>query len=288
MYAIAGATGRTGQIAARALLAGKQKVRGIARNAAKAEPLRAAGAEIAVAQFQDRDALASALDGAQGLYALLPEDPAVPEFHAHRRRMADGLAAAVRASGVPHVVFLSTPAAAVPDGNGPAKDLHYAEAALRASGAKVTVISACYLQENALAALPAAQHEGIYPNFLPSSDIAFPTVATHDIGHLAARCLLEPPPKSAVIDLQGPLYSVRQMAEALGRILGKPLQVVDIPAAAHVGALTSAGLPAEVASAIAEMFAFIAAGRITARGDRTERGTTTLDGALRAALGGVT
>jgi uncharacterized protein YbjT (DUF2867 family) len=285
MYAIAGATGRTGQVAARTLLAGGQKVRGIVRNAAKAERLRAAGAEIAVAQLQDRDALASALDGARGLYALLPEDPSVPEFHAHRRRMADGLAAAVRASGVPHVVFLSAPAAAVAADNGPAKDLYYAEAALRASGAKVTVISACYLQENALAALPAAQHEGVYPNFFPSSDVAFPTVATRDIGQLAARCLLEPPPKSEIIDLQGPLYSVRQMAEALGRALGKPLQVVDIPAAAHVGALTSAGLPAEMATALAEMVAFLASGRITARGDRTECGTTKLDEALRTALG---
>ena len=89
----------------------------------------------------------------------------------------------------------------------------------------------------------------------------------------------------AVIDLQGPLYSVRQMAEALGRCLGKPLQVVDVPPAAHVGALTSAGLPAEVATALAEMFAFAASGRITVRGDRTERGTTAVDEALRAALG---
>jgi hypothetical protein len=33
------------------------------------------------------------------------------------------------------------------------------------------------------------------------------------------------------------------------------------------------------------MFAFVASGRITARGDRTERGTTKLDEALCTALG---
>jgi uncharacterized protein YbjT (DUF2867 family) len=269
----------------RTLLAGKQRVRAIVRSAAKAESLRAAGAELAIAELQDRDALTAALEGVRGLYALLPEDPSVPGFHAHRRRMADGLASAVRASGVPHVVFLSTPAAAVAADNGPAKDLHYTEAALRASGANVTVVSASYLQENALAALPSAQHEGIYPSFLPSADVAFPTVATRDIGQMAARCLLEPPAGSEVIDLQGPLYSVRQMAEALGQVLGKTLQVVDIPAPAQVAALTRAGLPAEVGAALAEMFAFMASGRITARGDRTERGTTTLDETLRAALG---
>jgi uncharacterized protein YbjT (DUF2867 family) len=290
MYVIAGATGRSGQAAARTLLAGKHRVRGIVRDAAKAEALRAAGAEIVVASLQDGEALASALDGARGLYAVLPEDPSQPEFHAHRRRMADALAAAVRASGVPHVVFLSAPAAAVADGNGPAKDLHYAEAGLRATGAKLTVISACYLQENVLAALPAARHEGIYPSFFPSVEVAFPTVATRDVGRLAARCLLEPPAKDEIIDLQGPLYSTRQMAEALGRSLGRDLRVVDIPAAAHVEALGKAGLPPEVAAAFAELFGFLAAfmasGRSSVRGERTERGTTTLDEMLRAALGG--
>ncbi len=284
MYVIAGATGRTGQAAARALLAGKQKVRGIVRQEAKAAPLRDAGADIMVAHFQDRDALASALDGARGLYALLPEDQSVPDFHAHRRRMAEGLAAAVRASGVPHVVFLSAPAAAVADGNGPAKDLHYAEAALRDSGARITVISACYLQENVLAALPAAQNEGIYPNFLSSSEVAFPTVATRDIGLLAARCLLEPP-RHEIIDLLGPLYSPVQMAEALGKYLGKPLRVIDVPTAAHAEVLGKAGLPPEAARALAEMFAFIASGRITTRGERIERGATRLEEVLRAALG---
>ncbi len=155
---------------------------------------------------------------------------------------------------------------------------------LRASGARLTVLSACYLQENVLAALPAAQHEGIYPNFLPSADVAFPTVATRDIGQLVARSLMEPPARSEIIDLQGPLYSPRQMAAALGKSLGKELRLVDIPAVAHVDVLGKAGLPPEVARAVAEMFAFIAAGRITARGDRGERGTTTLDDVLRAAL----
>jgi uncharacterized protein YbjT (DUF2867 family) len=198
--------------------------------------------------------------------------------------MADAMAAAIRASRVQHVVFLSAAMAVLPDGNGPAKDLHYAEQALRAAAPKLTVIRAGYFQENVLGALEHATREGIYPNFLPTADLSFPTVATRDIGRLAARLLSEPAAGSETLDLLGPSYSIRDMAGALGRALGKALRVVDIPAAAHVQTLTKAGLPEPFAVALAEMFASFASGRLSLRGDRVERGTTELDEVLGQAL----
>jgi uncharacterized protein YbjT (DUF2867 family) len=200
--------------------------------------------------------------------------------------MADAMATAVRASRVPHVVFLSGTPAALPDQNGPAKDVHYAENALRAAPVKLTVLRASFFQENVFMALPPAKHEGIYPNFHPSADFAFPTVATRDIGKLAARCLVEPPTSGEVIDLLGPEYSVRDLASGLGKALGKTLQVVDVPKAAQVDALTQAGLPRPYAEALVELFACYAPGRIPHEGDRTERGTTTLEEVLREGLGG--
>ena len=200
--------------------------------------------------------------------------------------MADAVAAAIKTSGVPHVVFLSAAAATLPDGNGPAQDLHYAEAALRAVASKLTIIRASYFQENVLGSLSPAKHEGIYPNFMPSADFPLPTVATRDIGRFAARCLVEPPPRSDVIDLAGPAYSVREMAEQLGRRLGRSLRVVDVPAEAHVEALTTAGLPRPFAEAVAEMFACFASGRISPEGDRVVTAATTLDETLDALLGG--
>jgi uncharacterized protein YbjT (DUF2867 family) len=196
------------------------------------------------------------------------------------------MAAAVRASRVPHVVFLSGTPAALPDKNGPAKDVHYAENTLRAAAAKLTILRASFFQENVFTALAPAKHEGIYPNFHPSADFAFPTIATRDIGKVAARCLVEPPARSEVIDLLGPEYSVRDLASGLGKALGKNLHVVDVPAVAQVDALTRAGLPRPYAEALVELFACYAPGRIPHEGDRTERGTTTLDEVLREALGG--
>jgi uncharacterized protein YbjT (DUF2867 family) len=284
MFAVAGASGRTGRVVAESLLAQGRKVRVIVRDAARGEAFKTRGAEVAVASLDDAPNLARALEGAAGVYTLLPEDLEAPDFHGHRRRMADAMAAAVRVSQVPHVVFLSAPPAMLPDGNGPAKDLHYAEQALRDAVPGTVILRASYFQENVLAAAGPAKQEGIYPNFLPSADFAFPTVATRDIGGLAARLLSGPAPRGEIIDLAGPAYSVREMAERLGQALGRRLQVVDIPAAAHVEAFMKAGLPRPFAEALAEMFACFASGRVVPQGARLERGTTTLEEVLRDGL----
>jgi uncharacterized protein YbjT (DUF2867 family) len=283
MFVVAGASGKTGKVVAETLLARGGKIRVLVRDPVKGAEWRRRGAEVAMASFEDGPALAPAMEGAAGLYTLLPETLGGEDFHAHRRRMTEGLARAVTESGVPHVVFLSTIAAALPEGNGPAKDLHVAEKMLRAAAPVVTVIRASYFQENVLAALPAARYEGIYPSFLPSAQIAFPTVATCDVGRLAARCLLEPPPRSEVIDLVGPMYSIAQLATKLGSALGKDLRVVDVPPAAQLDVLmTKGGLPRQLAEAFVEMFACVGSGRVTPQGDRMVPATTTIDDMLDA------
>lgn len=79
------------------------------------------------------------------------------------------------------------------------------------------------------------------------------------------------------IDVFGLAYSVRQVAEKLGVALGRSIQIVDIPPAGHVAALTQAGIPQQVAEAVAEMFAAFSAGLLVPQGDRHLVGTTTID-----------
>jgi len=279
-FVVAGATGRTGKAIAASLLARGHRVRAIVHREGSGDELRAHGAEVIVASLGDERALDRALAGAAGFYALLPEEPAVADFHAHRRRMADAMAKAVRQARVPHVVFLSALAAALAEGNGPASDLHYAEAALRATRGTLTILRSSYFLDNVLGAADLAQREGIYTNFFASADTPLPTVATRDVGLIAARSLLEPPPASEIVDVIGPAYSVRDFAAHLSRALGTPVQVVDIPPAAHVATLTRAGIPPAFAEILAEMFACLASGRVSPQGDRVERGTTELDSVL--------
>src|SRR5579863_8408986 len=72
MFAVAGVSGHTGKVVAETLLAQKKPVRVIVRDAAKGEEWKRRGAEVAVADLEDAEALTRALRGADSAYLLLP------------------------------------------------------------------------------------------------------------------------------------------------------------------------------------------------------------------------
>jgi uncharacterized protein YbjT (DUF2867 family) len=284
-YVVAGVTGRVGRVVAERLLANGERPTVIVRDPARAGDWPGRGATIAIGSLGDQPFLTRALEGADGLFTLVPENVDPTDFHGARRRMVDAIAGAVEASGVPRVVLLSAVAAVLPSGNGPAADLHYAEERLRASGTtKLSALRAAYLQDNVRDVIAPARMAGIYPNFMASADAAFPMIAARDAGGFAADTLGHRPAAHEVVDLLGPAYSVRDVATRLGQALGRTLQIVDIPPEGHVTALTGAGLPQQLAEAVAEMFAAFSAGLIVPQGDRREMGTTTIDEVIAVCL----
>lgn len=280
LFTVAGVTGRVGSVVARQLIERHHEVRGVTRDAERAASWATGGGIATVGALDDAAFLTCALDGVDGFFALLPEDPFDPDFRGGRRRMADAMSAAVRQARVPHVVLLSAVGAALAGGNGPAQDLHYFEETLRSSGAKLSILRAAWFQENIGAVLGAASQMGIYPNLMLSADAAMPTVATRDVGQVAAALLVAPPRTSEVIDLIGPMYSPRDLASALGTRLGKALEVVNVPPPARVGALVQAGLPQSFAEEVAELYACFDAGRIRPQGERALTASTTIEETL--------
>lgn len=275
-FAVAGVTGRVGSVVANELLERNHHVIGIVRTALRAAAWSTRGGTPALGSLDDREFLTQTLRGVAGLFTLLPENPFDADFHGTRRRIADAVADAVREARVPHVVVLSAAGAVLPEGNGPCKDLYYLESALRATGAKVTILRASWFQENVGAVVDAAKTAGIYPNLMLTADAAIPTIATRDVGRIAASLLVSPPAVGETIDLIGPMYSPRDLAAALGTSLGRDVQVVDVPPAARVGALVQAGLPQSFAEEVAELYACFDAGRIRPEGDRALTAATTI------------
>lgn len=282
-FVVCGATGRTGSVVATELRNRGHQVTAIVRNPSRAGALEARGIRVAPSSLENSDAVTAALRDAEGFFAILPENPFATDFHGLRRRIIDALATAVRESTVPHTVLLSAVAASLPEGNGPARDLHELEDALNDTGTVLTTLRASWLQENIAAVVAPATSGGIYPNFLPSADDPFPTIATGDVGRIAAD-LMTDTPRQETIDLIGPAYSVRQMSQVLGKALGKVLRVVDIPPPAQVPMLVQAGLSPSFAEAVAELYACLASGRVRPRGDRQLAGTTTLDATVAEIL----
>jgi len=284
-FVVAGVTGHVGSVVARDLLAAGEAVTVIVRDAKKGTEWSSRGAKVAVGSLDDVEFVATTVKGADGFFTLIPPHYATGDIYTAQRKSADALAAAVKKSGVPLVVLLSSVGADRADKNGPVKGLHYAESKFRETGTKLVAVRSGSFQENNAGAVAAAKQAGIYPNFLPTADIAAPQVATQDVGHAASKLLKSPPARSEVVDLVGPAYSSRQLAEKIGKLLGKTLNIVDVPPTGHVAALKQAGVPADVAEAFAEMYAGFNAGLLVPKGDRTIQVTTPIDEVLPSLVG---
>jgi uncharacterized protein YbjT (DUF2867 family) len=234
----------------------------------------------------DEVELGRALKGARALYALLPDELAAPDFHARRRLMAENVARAIRREHISRVVLLSSSSASLGErgGNGLGADLAYFERIVLETKAWVSVLRASYFQDNVLELLPLAEHEGVYPNLMPSRETPVVTIAAQDVGAFAAAALLEPPrAASEIVDLIGPTYSPNRMALQLGEALGRPVSVVDVPAAGQE-AMLQRNMSRDAARAMVETLACLASGRILLAGNRIERGQTRLEQVLRMAM----
>jgi len=284
-YTVAGVTGHVGSRAAAELLDRGNRIRVIVRDPTRGVDWSRRGAEVAVGSLDDREFLAATIGDTDGFFTLLPGNPMLPDYPDVMLPLGEAIADAVKSSAIRHVVMLSSIGAEIESGTGPIRVLHHFENRLRDTGTTLTAVRACSFQENVAAMLPAARHVGIYPNFMPSPDFAYPMVATRDVGRVVAESLTSPPSKSEIVDVLGLLYSARDVAEVLSALLGKAVQVADIPPARHAEAIRETGFPERSAHTLAELNAAIGSGILVPRGTRSVTGTTTIDETLSAIVG---
>src|SRR6476646_95749 len=102
MYVVLGASGNTGSVVARKLLAKGEKVRAVGRDATKLSALARLGADVDVADLDDFAALTNIFTGAKGLYLMIPPQIHAEDFIAAADSISTSIANAVRDSGVSH------------------------------------------------------------------------------------------------------------------------------------------------------------------------------------------
>lgn len=285
MFVITGATGHTGSVAAETLLAAGKKVRAVVRDAAKAERLKARGAEVFVADLADQGALRRAVRGADGVFLISPPDMTAKDFIVERKRLTQEQVDTLAAEQVPHVVLLSSIGAQHAAGTGPILSTHNAEQQLRAAGLPATFVRAAYFVENWGAVVQAVKSDGVLPTFI-AAGTRTPMVSTADIGKAVAQALLDGPRGVRVIELSGPSdASPNDVAGVFSRILGKPVKVVEAPLDAVVPTFTSFGISTNVAGLFREMYEALAKGKLVPESGERVRGTTPLENTLRGLLG---
>jgi uncharacterized protein YbjT (DUF2867 family) len=230
MYAIMGITGRVGGAIAENLLAQGEQIRAIVRNPEKAARWKDLGAEIAVADVDDPNALASAFEGADGVFVMVPPNfvPA-PGFPETRKTLASYHAALAKA--LPKkAVYLSSIGAEQTSGLGLITSSHLLEETLGDLPIPHAFLRAGWFMENHAWDVTTAQSEGrIFSNLFPL-DRKFSLVATADIGKAGADVLRQEWKGTRCIEVAGPeQYSPNDIAGALSSALGRTIEAIAVP-----------------------------------------------------------
>jgi uncharacterized protein YbjT (DUF2867 family) len=265
MFTIAGATGHVGAAVAAKLLQNGAKMRVIVRSKEKGARFAEGGAEVTIGNLEDVQFLAEALRGAEGAFLLLPRPvpppPTAADIRASARKMAAGYAQAVRASNIPHVVFVSAQGAQYGEGMGVIGTLHDVEVDLATTGTVLTILRCAEMMDNWEPLLPTMRDRGVLPNFHPE-DRARAFIASWDVGEEAAKALLARPQASRIIELAGPAdYAPRHVAEIFSRKLGKSVELATVKTG-FAEALKATGMPTSVAELAAESREAVNAGTV--------------------------
>ncbi len=277
MYVITGATGNTGNVIARKLLAQGQTVRAVGRSADRLGPLTTAGAEPFVCELTDTTALARAFSGARAVYAMVPPSMTSSDYRADQAKVADAIAQAIEQAQVKYAVSLSSVGADKPEGTGPVAGLHYLEQTLnRIPELNVLHLRPAYFMENTLAQIGVIQTMGITAGPV-RTDLMMPMIATRDIGAAAADAL-------AGLDFNGKQtrellgqrdLSYSEATTIIGQGIGKPdLNYLQLPDEQVRAAFTQMGMSSNVADLILEMSAALNSGHMRALEQRLAVNTT--------------
>jgi len=245
---ISGATGNVGSELVRVLQRRGARFRAMVRGADTAAAReRLAGAELVVADFDDPDSLARALEGVDRAFLLTPSSA---RAEAQQCAFVD----AARRQGVRKLVKLSQYAA---DTSSPVRFLRYhavVEQAIRASGIAFTILRPNLFMQGLLAFRATIAARGAL--YAAAGDAAISAIDVRDIAEVAATALLEPGHDDVTYELTGPAALTHaEMAAQLAEALGRPVAFVDVPPAVMRDQLLHVGVPAWQADGLLENYA---------------------------------
>ena len=242
---VTGATGKTGSVVVAELLQAGYPVRALVHQQdGRSVRLQALGAEIAVADMSDVDHVADALKDVQRAYYCPPFDP-------YMIQGAVAFAVAARESGLEHIVGL-TQWLSSPSHPTLMTRQHWLVDRLFSTmpGITHTVVRPGFFADAYFQLTGPAAHLGVFPWVYGDSRNAPPS--NEDIARVAASALMNPSRHAGKsYRPTGPeLLGSREMADAIGRAVGRSVRVVPTPTWMFLKGMRMLGLPIDVISAV--------------------------------------
>lgn len=282
MYAVAGVTGHTGALVARALLDRGESVRAIVRNREHIYKWRDRGAEVMVADLNDVPALAMALERVKGAYLLSPQSVYDDRPLEKWARQNESIVAAVKKAQLKNTVFLSSIGAHQKQSPGLVQGLYDAEQKFKDAKVPVTALRPAYFYENWIPTLNAVHDKDQLPTYLdPGRSI--PMVSVEDVARTAVELLLNPADSSRVVELSGPReYSPKDILNILEQNLNRKLALYHYPEKEWRKLWDKEGVDPEMIELLTETYDGLNHKKITFSGNNVEsrQGTVAMEEVL--------
>jgi uncharacterized protein YbjT (DUF2867 family) len=284
MYLVMGITGKVGGSTARHLLKQGKQVRALVRDREKASKWADQGVELVEGDWNRSTAIAAALKGVEGAFAMLPSVWAPSPDYREAKGVIANYVEALSTVVPPRVVALSSMGANRTSGIGMITALSLLEQGLLRLPSPVAFVRAGGFFENFLFGLQAAQG-GTLPVFYSPTNRKSTMVASDDIGAKVATLLTGPGWSGHRVIELGSMVSADEVAAQLGEVLKLDVKAFALPRAAWAEAFQQFGVPNGQTGAAEEMFEGINAGWMDLGAPGTEHvaGTTSAHDVFAAA-----
>ncbi|EDM37695.1 putative nucleoside-diphosphate-sugar epimerase [Pedobacter sp. BAL39] len=261
MNIIIGASGQVGGAVAAGLLKKGKPVKAVVRDERKVSELKGQGAEVAVADAFDKEALIKAFAKGDTLFAITPETGQSDDVLGDTRKMLDNYREAVKAAGIKKIMALSSIGAQYDQGTGNLLMSHMLEAAFSNLDVKMTCIRPAYYFSNWLFHLDTVREKGILPSFLPP-DMKIPMVSPMDVAKKVVEIMTSPNLASDRYEIHGRMtYSPEDIARAYAKALNREVTVQEIPRDEWENTLKEAGFTTDAIRNFIEMTDAVIDGR---------------------------
>lgn len=240
---VTGATGKTGSVVVTELLKGGYPVRAqVRRLDDRSAHLQRQGAEIVVSDISDVERIADALKDVQRAYYCPPYDP-------YMIQGAAAFAVAAKDARLEQIVGLTQWLASPSHPSLMTRQTWLADQLFSMTpGVAHTRINPGFFADAYLAMIGLAAHLGTFPWFYGDSRNAPPS--NEDIARVAAAVLMDPDRHAGKsYRPTGPeLLGGQEMAQAIGRAVGRPVKLVPTPAWLLMKAARVRGMPIDLFS----------------------------------------
>jgi len=240
---VTGATGKTGSVVVNELLKAGYPVRAMVhREDDRSARLRAQGAEIVIADMSDVERIADALRDVQRAYYCPPYDP-------YMIQGAVAFAVAAKESRLEQIVGLSQWLASPSHPSLATRQSWLVDRLFSTTpGVAHTIVNPGFFADAYLVTIGLAAHLGVFPWMYGNSRNAPPS--NEDIARVAVGALMNPARHAGQsYRPTGPeLLGADDMAQAIGRAVGRSVRVVPTPTWLFMKAARMAGMSIELMS----------------------------------------